>query len=118
MKAVIEAASQYGPWSKPESDGQDWWTFNSYMKVPPERRIVSYERDVNEICSRLFGAYSGGNRYAGCVDYGISDDGLMANVFLPRKGSPETTDHELRHADGWVHPWVGFMKQHPEYATP
>lgn len=81
LRSLIAASQTYAPWSKPEVDGDgDYWTHNPYMRVSPDRHSYFYEPDVNATCSKLFGAYSGGERYGGCVSYGTDQDGLMANI--------------------------------------
>lgn len=111
---LIQVAGTASPWSKPEYDGQDWWTKNPYMEVPKNRQIQSYESDVNATCSGIFGAYSNGGKYGGCVSYGTDDEGIMSTLYLPKRPKPDLREHEERHAGGWLHPWPGFMKAFEE----
>ncbi len=116
LAALISVALGAAPWSKPEPDPYEdyYWTKNDWMNIPLERRMHVPVENPDETCSRIYGPYSGGEKYAGCVAYGYDEDGLLSTVFGPKKSSRANSDvweHEERHAAGEVHPWPGFLKQ-------
>lgn len=104
LDTILAAATAASPWLPPvQKDGFDW-THNSYLHVPPERRIVHRDADPNVACEAEFGPYIGGGKYGGCTIFTPDDStGLWATMHVPKRGTM-TLEHEQMHADGFIHP--------------
>jgi hypothetical protein len=86
-----------------DDQGYRWRRSSIYQPIPRDQVIILEVEKASEMCKTLFGNKEGAKSTA-CFVRQQHDDGTVTGlVVVPPHAPAWLLEHELKHADGWVH---------------